>query len=956
MQFRQERGRRWWETGFVARLPSGTVTFLFTDVEGSTRMWEEYQDDMSASLALHDEVVRSAVNGSGGVVFGTRGDGFAAVFARAGDAIDAAVGAQQRLGALEWPSGLVVRARMGLHTGEAQERDGDYFGSALNRAARLMATAHGGQIVCSRATADIVRDAAPGGVSLVDLGEHRLRDLSRPEQVFQVNAPGLLGEFPPLVSLDTFPGNLPLQVSSFIGREHELARIAEAISDARVVTLTGVGGVGKTRLALQVAADVLPGFREGAWLIELAPIRDPAAVTDAFSAVFGVVARAGRSLEEELVDFLGTKQLLLIVDNCEHLLEPAAELIDLIERRCAGVRILATSREGLAVEGERIVPVPSLSEPAPDASLAVAEQSDAVRLFVDRALAVDPDFELSVDNAATVAQVCRRLDGIPLAIELAAARLGAMNPLELAKGLDRRFDMLSGGRRRAVQRHQTLRAAIDWSYDLCSDPERRMLARLAVFAGGCTRAAAEAVCGIPPIEPRTTFEVLATLVARSLVVAERDHPETRYRLLETLREYGEERLAAHEETDAVRTRHVEHYIGFAEWVRDHIIGPEQVEIAKRFVAEHENLLVALNYAIDMDNADLALRLVYGLPGPRVQSGYTLPVPVERTLLLSGAFDHPLYPNAVAVAAIQAAVRGDAGAAETGMEESLDAARRLGDRDQRVEILQWATRMFLAFGRGAIQEAARYAERAAQMTRAAGHLGELTNQLGAAATFHALAGDFDAALPLATEGLALARDLGAPSFIALNLTALAAALVDRDPGRARAMLHESIDSEAGLGFENLGEITQATLISARLGDWPETLALAGPSIRHLQWSAAWPLLAAILNVTARALASEAPESAAILQGAARQLVVTTTTPGTVRITQDVSNSHEASQKSAQRTAEHDFVTNLRRETSALLRNTLTEARLQELRSQGEHMQRDDAVAYALEAIRKASDPN
>jgi len=318
----------------VADLPSGTVTFVFTDVEGSTRLWEEHRDVMSDVLAQHDEVVRGAVSEAGGVVFATGGDGFAAVFARASSAVGAAVVVQREVGALEWPGGSGRRVRVALHTGEAQERDGDYFGSALNRAARLMAIAHGGQIVCSRATADVVGDALPEGLSLVDLGEHRLRDLSRPEQIFQVNAAGLATEFPPLVSLDAFPGNLPLQVSSFIGRERELARVAAALRDARVVTLTGVGGVGKTRLAMQVAAEVLPEFREGAWLVELAPIRDPDAVAGAFAAVFGVTDRAGGLLEDALVEFLGSKRLLMVVDNCEHLLGAAADLIELIERSC----------------------------------------------------------------------------------------------------------------------------------------------------------------------------------------------------------------------------------------------------------------------------------------------------------------------------------------------------------------------------------------------------------------------------------------------------------------------------------------------------------------------------------------------------------------------------------------------------------------------------------------------
>ena len=412
-----------------------------------------------------------------------------------------------------------------------------------------MGVAHGGQVVCSQATTDLARDVLAEGVDLVDLGEHRLRDLSRAERVFQVNAAGLGSEFAALTSIDAFPGNLPLQMSSFIGREREIGRTVEALDGCRVVTLTGVGGVGKTRLALQVAAELLPSFREGAWLVELAPVRDPDDVVDAFATVFGLRARAGQSLEETLVEFLLTKQLLLVVDNCEHVLDAVADLVEELTGTCPRVAVLATSREGLALDGERIFAVPALAAPGTGADLGAVGASDAVQLFVERASAADADFGLDSVNAAAVGQVCRRLDGVPLAIELAAALVASMSPAELASALDHRFDLLAGGRRRAVKRQQTLKATIDWSYDLLDESQQRLLARLAVFAGGCTREAAEAVCAGGPIEPRVVLGLLTDLVARSLVVTERGGVETRYRLLETIREYGEERLAEHGETD-----------------------------------------------------------------------------------------------------------------------------------------------------------------------------------------------------------------------------------------------------------------------------------------------------------------------------------------------------------------------------------------------------------------------
>jgi predicted ATPase len=398
-----------------------------------------------------------------------------------------------------------------------------------------MAIGHGGQVLCSSATAEILGNA----LNLVDLGEHRLRDLERPMHVFQVGD----GTFPPLRSLDSFLGNLPLQVSSFVGREREMARGIEALRASRVVTLTGVGGVGKTRLALQIAAEVLPRYRDGAWLVELAPVRDPERVADAVGSVFGVTAKAGRSMEDTVVEFLRSKQMLLVLDNCEHLLDSVAALVDQIERSCAGVVVMVTGREGLALDGEQILAVPSLELPGTEADFQAVAGSDAVELFVQRGRRVHADFELTAANAPEVAQVCRRLDGVPLAIELAAARVNAMTPAELARGLDHRFETLAGGRRGAVQRHQTLRAAIDWSYDLLPGPERRLLARLSVFAGGCNRESAEAVCSGDPIDPRAVFGLLTGLVGRSLVVAEPGDPETRYRLLETIREYGEERLA-----------------------------------------------------------------------------------------------------------------------------------------------------------------------------------------------------------------------------------------------------------------------------------------------------------------------------------------------------------------------------------------------------------------------------
>ncbi len=944
----------------MAELPSGTVTFVFTDLEVSTRLWDQEPEAMRGALARHDEILRDAVAAHGGVVVKGRGDGIHAAFATADGAIRFAIDAQRTLEAEHWAVSEPLRVRIGIHSGVAELRDGDYYGSALNRAARLMDLAHGGQIVCSQSTADLARDTLDDGVELVDLGEHRLRDLSRAERVFQVRAPLLRDRFAPLRSVDAFPGNLPLQVSSFIGRARELERVAAALGEARVVTLTGVGGIGKTRLALQVAAEMLPQFREGAWLVELAPVRDPDGVVGAFAGVFGITARAGQTLEASLIDFLRTKQLLLIIDNCEHLLGAVAEIVDAVERSCGGVVVLATSREGLGVDGERMLVVPSLGAPSGASDVDAVAASDAVQLFVERATAAKSDFELTEQNAPAVAQVCRRLDGMPLAIELAAARVPAMSPSTLLSRLDQRFRVLTGGRRGAVERHQTLRAAIDWSYELCTPEEQLLLARVTVFSGGCTLDAVEAVCSGGVIGTDAVFELLASLVARSLVIADdTEVGDTRYRLTETIRQYGEERLDEHGEVDELEARHAEYYCEFARRTTDDMLGPNQLDAARRLGAEQENMISAMNHAIDTDNVDLAFRIVHSMPGPQMQVGYEVRIPAAPALELTGASDHPSYTYGLAVAASQAASWGDRDGAEALRERALEAAHRLGDPDRVVESITHGTRSMLAYTAGATHDAGVYMERAAEISRATGRRVPLAIQLGGAAMFHAMTGEADAALPLATEGLAIARELRMPTVIVQNLAALAAALTDLDPGRARALLRESNELRTSLGYEAWGELTQSVLISARLEDWPLTLAVAAPAIRHLHWVGNRPLLSSMFNVVAAAVVASEPDAAAVLQGAARRLVAV------VSVRSDAAGG--GSSGSGRPTGRSggsggsggapdttDFVTQLRRATTGQLVELLGEPRFRELRSEGEAMEFDDAVAYALNVVERAQD--
>jgi predicted ATPase/class 3 adenylate cyclase len=939
----------------MAELPSGTVTFLFTDLEGSTRLWEEHPEAMRVALARHDAILEEAIESCGGFVYSKMGDGMAAVFASAGDVVRATVRVQLELASEVWPEDVgALRARMGIHTGEGVLVDGHYLNQPLNRCARLMAVGHGGQVLVSGATEPLIRGDLPEGVGLVDLGEHRLRDLSRPLRVFEVRHPDLPAMFPPLRSLNAFPGNLPLQMSSFIGRKLELTRVGDALSEGRVVSLTGVGGVGKTRLALQVAAEVLPRFREGAWLVELAPIRDPDGVVDAFAGTFAVTAAAGRTLEESLVEFLRTKQLLLVVDNCEHLLEAVADLLEALGRSCPGLVVLATSREGLALDGERTFAVPPLTAPVTDADLDAMAQSDAVALFVDRAQRVDADFTLTAENASALAQVCRRLDGVPLAIELAAAQISAMNPAELARGLDRRFETLAGGRRRAVQRHQTLRAAIDWSYELCSQPEQRLLARLSVFAGGCTRESAEATCADEVVDRRALFALLRALVAKSLVIAERDGPETRYRLLETIREYGEERLAEHDETDALRNRHGECYAEFARKLSGELTGPRQIEAGKRLGTEHENLVAAMNHAIDTDNVDLALRLLLHTPSA-FQIGYVLRLPVDPLFELTGAAEHPLYPYGLATAAYRAAEQGDVDTTERCCAAALVAMERLGrDPDHPVDLTVSVARGIVARTIGAYGDAAAHFERAAEIARSAGQLGVAAALLGSASDAGTTAGDVDAAVALATEGLALARRAGLPTAVAVNLTALAGALAHQDPERAKVLLRESRELRATLDYEAWVELARAVVVSARLGDWAHVLELAPASIRHLHWVGNRVPLATIVDLVARALAPTTAEAAAVLQGAAQRMAAAAHSAidgsGPPRASAPVADRPDAPP-----TSSAGFQAELHRATTALLFDTLGEARYKSLRAQGEAMEYDQAVAYSLDAIERVSVP-
>jgi predicted ATPase/class 3 adenylate cyclase len=924
--------------------PSGTVTFLLTDLEGSTRLWEQDPEAMKAAMVRHDELLEKTIAAHEGFVFARMGDGMAAAFARASEAVSAAAAIQRALADEPWRTASPLRARIGLHTDEGVVFDGGYANRPINRCSRLMAAAHGGQVVVSGATEALVRDQLPGGLGLIDLGEHRLRDLGRPTRVFQLNAAGCREDFPPLRTLDAFPGNLPAQVSSFIGRQAEVARITSALGDSRVVTITGVGGVGKTRLAIQVAADLLPRYREGAWLVELAPVRDPAGVAEAVAAVFHLANRSGQSLEDSLIEALAGKQLLLVLDNCEHLLGSVARLVTRIERSCPGVVVLATSREGMAIEGEQLIALPPLDAGEPDEDIEHLVDTDAVCLFVERARHVMADFALTDSNAGAVVQICQRVDGVPLAIELAAARLIALSPAQLVRRLDRRFQVLAGGRRGAVERHATLRAAIDWSYELLGAAEQRLLARLAVFSGGCTLEAVEDICSGDPVEPEAVMDLLTGLVARSLVVAEHRGIETRYRLLETIRQYGEERLAEWGETETLRIRHASFYAALLARAAELFYGPEQTAWARQVNLERDNIRTALANAIDVGNAALAVLVVAHHPYRLTVSaiGEVLFVPASRVLDLAGAAREPGYPRVWMLAAWNALWSGDHQTADELCQRALqaDRSRPTPLQGPRIETEVCGLRAQASLAAGAYADAVSAYTQAAELARADGYPGLAAMFLAFSVSSTLLGGGgIEQATGAAENSVGLARRAGMPDAIVLSLNALALTLVDRDPARAKALLRESIERGSTPGAEMAGGYLTACLVAGRLRDWGLALALAGRSMYLSRMNMSQLHAATCLAECARAFADDRPELAGVLQGAAYAAFrrASPAPSGTSR------------PAAAPVGPNANFLLTALRETGDLVAAALGDQRQRELRTAGAAMSMDEAISYALANI-------
>ena len=662
---------------------AGTVTLLFVDIEGSTRMLGRLGDRYAAVLRDFHRLLAESATLHNGALVDTAGDGAFFAFPTATGALQAAVAAQLGLAGHEWPDEGGLKARMGMHTGEALNVDQRYVGMDVHRAARITAAGHGGQILLSGTSRELLGGAMPTGVTLRDLGMHQLKDLPEPERIFQVVSAELPADFPPLRSLDAWPNNLPRQLSSFVGRGDAVQEVGALLGTSALLTLTGPGGVGKTRLALEVARQTADACPDGAWLIDLSAIGDGKLVCEAVASTLKIKEQPGIDLTDTLVSQIGQRQLLLLLDNCEHVLEPTAGLVDTLLQSCSEVRVLATSQEALRISGESLYPVRSLSLPDPEtARLDAIATNEAVRLFVERAQAVNPGFQLNEANARSVAQICQRVDRIPLAIELAAARVRALSPDQIAARLDDRFRLLTDGGRTTMPRHRTLLAAVDWSYDLLSTAERELFARLSIFAGTFSLEAAEAVCSGGAIARDDVLDLLTRLIDRSLAVSVDAPGEARYKVLETLRQYGEGKLAATGDLVTLRRRHRDYFASLVDEARPAFFaGPEPSAWVQRLAREHDNLRAALAFSDeDPEGALPELQMAAGLwrfweiRGHLAEGRAWL----GRALTRNVAEVSDIRANALTGAGMLAAQQGDGPAAISLLESAVELLRVIGN--------------------------------------------------------------------------------------------------------------------------------------------------------------------------------------------------------------------------------------------------------------------------------------
>jgi predicted ATPase/class 3 adenylate cyclase len=817
----------------MAELPTGTVTFLLTDIEGSTRLLQELGDRYAAVRDEYADIVRGAIAEGDGVEVNTQGDSFFAVFPSPAGGVRAAVAAQRALAARDRSRGPPVRVRMGLHTGEGVLGGEDYAGIDVNRAARIADAAHGGQILLSGATRGLVEHALPEGASLRDLGEHRLKDIAHPEHLYHLVIEGLPADFPPPRTLDARPNNLPVQLTSFVGREKEMAEVRRLLSRTRLLTLTGVGGTGKSRLALQVAAEVLPEYRDGAFFADLSPVHDPALVPSAVARALGVPEVPGRPILEAVKDHLRDKDLLLLMDNFEQVVE-AAPVIEELLLAAPRLKVVVTSRVVLSLPGEQEYVVPPLEPPDPDRlpDLPTLRRVEAVRLFTERALAASPWFGVTEENAPAVAEITARLDGLPLAIELAATRTKVLSPQQMLPRLEKRLPLLTSGARTLPERHRTLRGAIAWSHDLLDPAGRALFARLSVFTAGWTLESAEAVCdpvglGLDPLEG------LTSLVNQSLVQRTDPDGEPRFSMLETIREFAQEQLRATGDFEPTRRRHAEYFLDLALEAEPHLTAEDQRQWLDRCDLEHPNIRAALRWAIDAGDAARAQQSAGAIWRFWHQRGYlaegrrwfeeVLAMPARRVRSSARA-------KALAGAGGIAWWQTDIPAARSFYDEALAIERELGDPSRVAEALY--NRAFVAAadprdGPGTLE----LLEESLRLFRRVGDEAGVARVLSMLAGRRAMAGDWYPFIAGTEEAVAIWRRVGDRFRLAIDLTSLAMAYARvRRSNEARAAalealeLFSEVDNPTGVGMVLLA----LSFLARREGRYEDAVRLAAAS--------------------------------------------------------------------------------------------------------------------------------
>jgi len=866
-------------------LPTGTVSLLCTDIEGSTRLLQSLGERYAEALAEHRRLLRASLGEHRGCEVDTQGDAFFYAFPRAHDAVAGAVAAQRALASHSWPEGLPLRVRIGIHTGEPTATGEGYVGIDVHRAARVMSAGHGGQVLLTQSTRDLLPEELSDAVSLRDLGEHRLKDLTHPQRLYQLLIPGLENDFPALKTLEARPTNLPIQPTPLIGREQQVGEAVTLVrrEGIRLVTLTGAGGTGKTRLSLQVAAELAADFEDGVFLVDLAAITDPHLFIPTVAQTLSVREKPGQSLSETLNDYLRDKHLLLLLDNFEQLLD-AGPTVSALLAGAPSLKALVTSRAPLHLSGEHEYSVPPLAVPDLDASLPPATLAgyEAVQLFVERAHAVKPEFELTSENAPAVAEICARLDGLPLAIELGAARVRILSPQALLGRLSQRLVLLTGGARDAPARQRTLRDTIEWSYGLLSASEQRLFVRLSVFLGGRTIEATEAVCDPAGELGAAVFDGVASLVEKSLLRQDEGPAgEPRFFMLETIREYALDRLERSGEGELLRQRHADYFVALAEEAEPEILGADQILWLDRLEAERDNFRAALGWSLERGDTERALRLIGSLRRAWVSRGYLS----ETRKWLESAFEQstPVPPQVEAKALYGlgrvALVEGDYDQAIPSLEQSARRFRELGEAEGLVFSL--ADLGFIATAQGRHEDAQRFAEESLTEATAAG------NDRTIAAALHSLAcGKLDAdeygeARTLFEQSLTLRRKLGDKRNMANSLCYLGSvALLEGDYNRATALLGESLALGRELGNVLIvsAALANESLVALAAGDAGRAAALCIESLTLSHELGDKRTTVECLHALAGVAAVQAePLRAALLSGAAESLHAAIKTP-------------------------------------------------------------------------------